>query len=148
MNSMRSLYGFVVGFAALFAAPGPVTAKTTPHAVLILNQSNAYRPWPHAIITELRSRIIESFGNALPFYTENLDLYRFKGNSLEIQLQAYLQEKYRDKPIGEIAVVGPVALALALRLRPALRPAGRSASSIPITAGEPSKPVFDWRQLL
>jgi signal transduction histidine kinase len=122
MKSFRSYGGCVVCLSALISASGVQAGEAPPRSVLILNQSNDYRPWPRAIIGELRSRIATHFQESVSVYTENLDLLRFRAVFEGNRLQDHLQQKYRDKPIGVIAVVGPVALGLALRVRSVLWP--------------------------
>src|SRR5262249_21521363 len=55
-------------------------------------------------------------------YSENLDLVRSSGPRYEEILKTYLREKYRDRPIGVIATIGPAALSFMLRARPELWP--------------------------
>src|SRR5262249_29373290 len=55
-------------------------------------------------------------------YSENLDLVRCSGPRYEEILKTYLREKYRDRPIGVIATIGPAALSFMLRARPELWP--------------------------
>ena len=61
-------------------------------------------------------------GGSVPVYTEDLDLYRFNAPGYPETLATYLQEKYRDKPIGVVISVGSSALDYALRLRTSVWP--------------------------
>jgi len=61
-------------------------------------------------------------GGSVPVYTEDLDLYRFNAPGYPETLATYLQEKYRDKPIGVVVSVGSSALDYALRLRTSVWP--------------------------
>ena len=93
-----------------------------PRSVLVIDQSTSFRPWPSAIIGAIRSTIDDSTREPTSFYIENLDLYHFNGPRYEDSLQNHLREKYRDKPIGVIIVIGPTGLAYGLKLRGALWP--------------------------
>ena len=61
-------------------------------------------------------------GESVLVYTEDLDLYRFNAPGYPETLATYLQEKYRDKPIGIVISVGFSALDYALRLRTSIWP--------------------------
>ena len=93
-----------------------------PSAVLILNQSNSYRPWPNQIINEIRTTLDNRAGGSVPVYAEDLDLYRFKGPDYLDVTEKYLEEKYRGKSLGAIIPVGSAGLDYALRIRNALWP--------------------------
>ncbi len=93
-----------------------------PPSVLILNQSNSYRPWPNQIINEIRTILDNRAGGSVPVYAEDLDLYRFKGPSYLDITEKYLEEKYRGKPLGAIIPLGSAGLDYALRIRNALWP--------------------------
>src|SRR5262249_60260685 len=76
-------------------------------------------------------------------YSENLDLVRCSGPRYEEILKTYLREKYRDRPIGVIATIGPAALSFMLRARPELWPDVPAifASVDPETAAQAQIPV-------
>jgi signal transduction histidine kinase len=93
-----------------------------PPAVLILNQSNSYRPWPNQIINEIRTTLDNRAGGSVPVYAEDLDLYRFNGPDYLDVTEKYLEEKYRGKSLGAIIPVGSAGLDYALRIRNALWP--------------------------
>jgi signal transduction histidine kinase len=90
--------------------------------VLILNQSTAVRPWPHALMAGIREGTSGDPSGPVSFYIENLDLARFQGPSYATTLQDFLVSKYRDHPIGAVVVIGANTLRLALDLRAALWP--------------------------
>jgi signal transduction histidine kinase len=96
--------------------------QPSPPAVLILNQSNSYRPWPNQIINEIRTTLDNRAGGSVPVYAEDLDLYRFNGPDYLDVTEKYLEEKYRGKPLGAIIPVGSAGLDYALRIRNALWP--------------------------
>jgi signal transduction histidine kinase len=93
-----------------------------PPTVLILNQSNSYRPWPNQIINEIRTTLDNRAGGSVPVYAEDLDLYRFNGPDYLDVTEKYLEEKYRGKSLGAIIPVGSAGLDYALRIRNALWP--------------------------
>jgi signal transduction histidine kinase len=93
-----------------------------PPAVLILNQSNSYRPWPNQIINEIRTTLDNRAGGSVPVYAEDLDLYRFNGPGYLDTTEKYLEQKYRGKPLGAIIPVGSAGLDYALRIRNSLWP--------------------------
>ena len=61
-------------------------------------------------------------GGSVPVYVEDLDLYRFNSPGYLENLATYFREKYRDKPIGVIASIGPSGLDYALHLRASVWP--------------------------
>jgi signal transduction histidine kinase len=61
-------------------------------------------------------------GRPITLYVEHLDLYRFNGPQYEASLENHFREKYRDKPIGVMVVIGPTTLDYAMRLRTNLWP--------------------------
>jgi hypothetical protein len=93
-----------------------------PPAVLILNQSNSYRPWPNQIINEIRTTLDNRAGGSVAVYAEDLDLYRFNGPGYLDITEKYLEEKYRNKPLGAIMPLGSAGLDYALRIRNSLWP--------------------------
>jgi signal transduction histidine kinase len=109
----------------LIAAVMPAAAavdEMLPRSVLILDQLTSLDPWQDAIITGMRSFMSENAGEPISFYVENLDLDRFNGAAYRHSLENHFREKYRDKPIGVIVVIGPGALDYGLNLRDALWP--------------------------
>ncbi|HEY6255707.1 MAG TPA: ATP-binding protein [Xanthobacteraceae bacterium] len=92
-------------------------------SILIINQSDSYHPWPNTIIAEIRSAVRANIGPQISIYTEHLDVYQFTGLAYEESLSNYFREKYHDKLVGIVVVIGPAALELALRVRPSLWPA-------------------------
>ena len=90
--------------------------------MLILNQSNSYRPWPNQIINEIRTTLDNRAGGSVPVYAEDLDLYRFNGPGYLDITEKYLEEKYRGKPLGAIIPIGSAGLDYALRIRNSLWP--------------------------
>jgi len=98
------------------------SAQTPPQSVLVINQSDTVRPWPNAIVSAIRSVLLAHAAAPTPVYIENLDLYHFGGEAYQGSLHDFLQQKYRDKPITVLVVIGPAAVPIALRLRESLWP--------------------------
>ena len=94
--------------------------QVPPRSVLILDQSTSIRPWPTGIIAGMRSVLHGAAGSPIALYVEHLDLHRFKGSEYQDSLRRYFSEKYRDRPIGVIATLGPRAFEYAMRLRESL----------------------------
>jgi signal transduction histidine kinase len=119
---MRSVW-LVTSFALWSAVAQPAAAaEALPPSVLVLNQSNSYRPWPRTIVDEIRTIMANHAGGPVSVYTEDLDLYRFNGPNYRDSVARYLRDKYRDKPIGAIMPIGSAALDYALQLRSSVFP--------------------------
>jgi signal transduction histidine kinase/ABC-type uncharacterized transport system substrate-binding protein len=114
----------LVLWAELAIGQGAAWAEqpSPPPAVLILNQSNSYRPWPNQIINEIRTMLDDHAGGSVPVYAEDLDLYRFNGPGYLEVTEKYLEQKYRGKSLGAIIPVGSAGLDYALRIRNSLWP--------------------------
>jgi signal transduction histidine kinase len=122
MRLARLIATLILGLTAAFIYPAVLVAEPLPRSVLILDQSTHFGPWPNAISAAVRSTVIDNPQEPVTVYLEHLDLFRFKGSRYENSLEEHFREKYRDKPIGVIVVIGPTALSYALRLRAALWP--------------------------
>lgn len=99
-----------------------LTGDVLPPSVLIINQANSYRPWPRAIINEIRQVMDVRFGGSALVYVEDLDLYRFNGTDFEKITEQYLRQKYLNKPISVIVSIGPAGFEFALRVRDSVWP--------------------------
>jgi signal transduction histidine kinase len=122
MGLVRSSVALAFFSAIGLANQVSVADQIYPRGVLIINQSNSYRPWPNRIISEVRSAINGQSGPPISVYTEDLDLYRFNGPTYLQDLRAYFGAKYRDKSINAIMSIGASALDYALQLRASLWP--------------------------
>jgi signal transduction histidine kinase len=117
------IWGAILVWLLPLVAGTPARSQAPlPRSILVINQSDPYRPWPSTIIAEIRSLTRDSTGGPLPVYTEHLDLNRFSGAAYAKSIQSYYREKYRDKPIGVIVAIGPAALDFSLSLRTSLWP--------------------------
>jgi signal transduction histidine kinase len=121
--------GILCWLSVLLACGTASASPPSPRSILILDQSISFRPWPAAVIAGLRSVLKDDGGQPISLYVEHLDLYRFGGVLYEESFQNHFREKYRDRPIGVIVVIGPTTLDYATRLRAALWP------TVPIVFG-------------
>jgi signal transduction histidine kinase/ABC-type uncharacterized transport system substrate-binding protein len=117
------LLAAAIGLGPPLARAATQAEAQPPPAVLIINQSDSYHPWPNTVIAEIRSAVRTSNGSQISIFAEHLDVFQFAGPGYESSLGDHYREKYRDKPIRVIVAIGPAALSLALHLRPALWPA-------------------------
>src|SRR5262249_39783017 len=123
------LYPALCTFSSLVIAPiaglGPAAgaeSEPLPSSVLILNQTRAGLPWFAAFSAAFESILNAGPVNRFSVYSENLDLNRFPGTQQEV-LRTYLQNKYRDTPIGVLVAQGSAALEFVMRSRAELWPA-------------------------
>jgi signal transduction histidine kinase len=114
--------GLIFGLMASSVNADSRVEQVTPRSVLILDQTTSFRPWPTAIIAGMRSVLDRNAGSPIALYVEHLDLHRFSGSEYQDNLRRYFSEKYRDRPIGVIATIGPRALEYGMRLRASLWP--------------------------
>jgi signal transduction histidine kinase len=122
MVLLRSSVAFAILSAACLANQASSADQIYPRGVLIINQSNSYRPWPNRIISEIRSAINGLSGQPISVYAEDLDLYRFNGPTYLQEVRNYFGAKYRDKSINAVISIGASALDYALHLRESLWP--------------------------
>jgi signal transduction histidine kinase len=104
---------------ALTAILQPAAAEP-PRAVLLLDQSDPNAPWGIGFRSAFRSTVGKS--PSIAVYIELADLGRFGTPEYEVLLREYLRGKYRDKPLGVIAINGSRMFEIGLRLRNALWP--------------------------
>jgi signal transduction histidine kinase len=111
----------IAGLLACFLSAAAPAGAPLPRSVLIINQSTALRPWPNAIIAGIRSGLGGEPG-AISYYLEHIDLYRFDSPGYADSLRMHFANKYHDKPIGVVIVIGAAGLELVLKLRHSLWP--------------------------
>jgi signal transduction histidine kinase len=99
---------------------GPAAAEP-PRSVLLLDQSDPNAPWGVGFRASFRS-IISAKSSEIAVYIELADIGRVDIPDYEALLREYLRGKYRNKPIGVIAVNGSRMFDMALRLRDELWP--------------------------
>jgi signal transduction histidine kinase len=114
-----TIVGLMMSAANADITVDPIAARS----VLILDQTASFRPWPTAIIAGMRSVLGGNPDSPITLYVEHLDLHRFRGPEYQENVRRYFSEKYRDRPIGVIATIGPLALEYAMGLRESLWPA-------------------------
>ena len=93
-----------------------------PPSVLILDQSNADSPWYADFSADFRSTLNAGSERHFSVYSEHLDLSRFPGTQHHEVLRTYLQNKYRDRPIGVLVAQGSSSLEFLMRSRAQLWP--------------------------
>src|SRR5438132_9968022 len=103
---MVGIKEWIVGLAALLAPICVSAQEVRPHSVLVLDQAETRGPFYDLIFSGLRDVVSGHSHSRVTIYGENLDLNRFGGPAYEQSLKQYLQEKYRDKPIGTIVAIG------------------------------------------
>jgi signal transduction histidine kinase len=129
-RSSRWLYPALCTLASsLVIAPiaglGPVAwaaNEPLPPSVLILDQSSADSPWYADFSANFRSTLNAGSERRFSVYSEHLDLSRFPGTQHHEVLRTYLQNKYRDRPIGVLVVQGSSSLEFLMRSRAQLWP--------------------------
>jgi signal transduction histidine kinase len=114
---VRLIAAIEFALAALIVCSVASAAQPLPRSVLIMNQSTPFGPWQNTIIAAVRSTMNEGAAEPVTFYMEHLDFSRFKGQQYLSSLENHFREKYRDKPIGVIVAIGPVAVDYALKIR-------------------------------
>jgi signal transduction histidine kinase/ABC-type uncharacterized transport system substrate-binding protein len=151
---VRSVIGATsLVIAGLLFATG-ATAEQIPQTVLYLDQNDPGLAWAIRLSGAFRSTLTEDGGEHVAIFSENLDLIRSRGPRQEQVLQNYLGEKYRDRPLGVIVVIGPSALTFALKVRPELWPevpivfASVDKATVARVAGAPNVTGLVRRQTL
>jgi signal transduction histidine kinase len=106
--------GLIVGLSG-----GKSWTETVPRSVLILDESGpgGLNPGYAEIAKAFRSTLRAN--SAARVYAVNLDFNEFSGPDYQATLQNYLEDKYRDVPIGVFLALGSSALEFAVRLRSA-----------------------------
>ena len=92
-------------------------AEPLPRSVLVLDQSIPYNTWFTELMAAFQTSLNAGPGTPISVYSEKLEFSHFKGAEYEKLVQVFINEKYRDKPIGVIVAVGQDALRFAQRLR-------------------------------
>ena len=109
----------IAGFAPAVSA----AAEPLPHSLLILAQWDPSMPWYFAVSSAIHATLRTASSAPVSIYTEALDLSRFPSPLHQENFRRYLREKYREKDIGTIVTIGPLALEFMLRGRSELWPA-------------------------
>ena len=112
----------LVTLGAVAAPTCRAAAESLPRSVLVFDQSDTNSPWGLAFRSAFRSEISRSSKTPVAIYSEVLELGRFNSPQHQQLLRSFLREKYRDRPIGVIAVHGATALDVFMRLRDDLWP--------------------------
>jgi signal transduction histidine kinase len=99
-----------------------LAAEALPRSVLILDQSDADSAWYAPFSSALRSTLRAGSNERISVYAEHLDLSRFASPRHDELLRTYLQDKFRERPIGVLVVQGSSSLEFVMRSRAQLWP--------------------------
>ena len=99
------------------AATTSVIAKPLPRSVLIVSQWDPGLPFFADFDIAFDARLHAAAKEPVSVYAEAMDLSRFSEPKYQDNFRRYLEEKYRDKNVGVIVAVGPLALELILSVR-------------------------------
>ena len=110
---MHRFWPIVISIVACLAP----AAEPLPRSVLVLDQSIPYNTWFTELMAAFQTSLNAGPGTPISVYSEKLESSHFKGAEYEKLVQVFINEKYRDKPIGVIVAVGQDALRFAQRLR-------------------------------
>jgi signal transduction histidine kinase len=113
-----------LSWACLLACTCAGAARSEPIApsILILYQSGAGLQAFDDISEAFRGTVHRRSKTLVAIYEENLDLSRFRGPAYQQTVERFLEEKYRDIPIGVLVAIGSKAFEYALEFRPRLWP--------------------------
>ena len=117
---MRRLKYALAMMTWLVSVATPVSAaEPVPRSILILDESAgaAAGPFYAGIVAALRASVNSDPSRQASIFVERLDLSRFRDAAYQDTLIAFLENKYRGKPIGVIVAVGDGALNYTLRLQ-------------------------------
>src|SRR5262245_35813476 len=123
MTVVRFVLRIAFVLTAGLSPAGSWAADPLPSSVLIINQTRAELPWFAAFSATFQSILNAGSERRFSVYSENLDLSRFPGTQHHEVLRTYLQNKYRDTPIGVLVAQGSAALEFVMRSRAELWPA-------------------------
>lgn len=122
MGKTIQLSGLIILLATMLWPAGLHAQDMRPHSILVLDQSDRLGPFYYQVFVGLRDAVSAHGHAPTTVYTESLDLNRFGGEAYQDGFRRFLEEKYRDRPIGVVIAVGAAALELAIRWRPQLWP--------------------------
>ena len=114
---MHRVWPIAIAILAYLAPAIAPAAEPLPRSVLVLDQSIPYNTWFTELMAAFQSGLNAGPGTPITVYSEKLEYSHFKGADYEKLLQVFINEKYRDKPIGVIVAVGQDALRFAEGLR-------------------------------
>jgi signal transduction histidine kinase len=114
-----------------------LAADPLPRSVLIITQSTSVSGGAVAMLDAFASALNVNSPSRVAVYLEHLDLNRFPSPPHRQLMRNYLQEKYRETPIGVVIVDGPVALDFVLSWR------GVMWSEVPVVFSGVDKATVD-----
>ena len=123
MTAVRLVLRIAILLTAGLSPAASWAADPLPPSVLIYDQGLAASPWYVDFFAAFRSTLNAGSERRFSVYSEHLDFNRFPGTQHHEVLRTYLQNKYRDRPIGVLVVQGSSAFEFAMRSRAELWPA-------------------------
>ncbi len=119
LNMRRLKYALAMMTWLVSVATPVLAAEPVPRSILILDESAgaAAGPFYAGIVAALRASVNSDPSRQASIFVEHLDLSRFRDAAYQDTLIAFLENKYRGKPIGVIVAVGDGALNYTLRLQ-------------------------------
>ena len=114
---MRFVWPALIWLCVGFAPAISTAAVPSSRSVLIVAQWDPGLPWYAAVSSAFHATLRATSSEHVAIYAEALDLSRFNNPSHQENFRRYLREKYREKNIGVIVAVGPLALEFMLSAR-------------------------------
>ena len=114
---MRLLWRIFIWLFVGLTPAMSAAAEPLPRSVLIVAQWDPGLPWYAAWSSAFHATLRGSSPEPVAVYAEALDLSRFPGAQNQENFRHYLREKYREKNLGVIVAVGPLALEFVLSAR-------------------------------
>jgi len=99
------------------AATTSTAAEPLPRSALVISQWDPGLPFYTALDNAFDATLHANSPVPISVYSEALDLSRFSSPTYQENFRRYLREKYRDKNLGVIVTVGPLALEFMLGAR-------------------------------
>ncbi len=100
----------------------PAAAQQRPRTVVVLEATTPNTSYFREVNAAFNAAIGTESANSVYSYVENLAVRDFEGPRYIELLRNFLQEKYRDKPIGAIIAYNPLALSYAVQWRDEIWP--------------------------
>ncbi len=116
MKSGKQIVAALLTIVSL-AMPICVSAEPASQAVLIIDETDPDSPFDRQLREQIRATLDVDNTRGYAIYTEFLDVGHFGEPNHDALLGAYLNNKYRDKPVSVIVALGTEALKFLSRTR-------------------------------
>jgi len=116
MKSGKQILAALLTIASL-AMPIYVSAESASQAILIIDETDPDSPFDRQLREQIRTTLDVGNTRGYAIYTEFLDVGHFGEPNYDAVLRAYLNDKYRDKPISVVVALGTEALKFLSRTR-------------------------------